>query len=122
MYCPKCKAEYRQGFTVCADCGVPLVYELPKEEPEKKPKINPEAQFVELLATFNYADVVIVRSILDDAGITYYFKGDHVMRTRPFADPARLMVRKDQIEEAKDLLKDLNLKFHVSLSSDDQQD
>ena len=121
MYCTQCKAEYRQGITVCADCGVPLVYELPKEEPEKRSKV-PYIEFDELLATFNYADVVIVRSILDDAGITYYFKGDHVMRTRPFADPARLMVRKDQIEEAKDLLKDLNLKFHVSLSSDNQQD
>jgi hypothetical protein len=25
MICPQCKAEYRQGFTVCADCDVPLV-------------------------------------------------------------------------------------------------
>lgn len=29
MYCPQCKAEYRQGFTRCADCGVELVYEPP---------------------------------------------------------------------------------------------
>jgi hypothetical protein len=29
MICPQCKAEYRQGFTVCADCEVPLVAELP---------------------------------------------------------------------------------------------
>jgi hypothetical protein len=29
MFCPQCKAEYRQGFTVCADCEVPLVWELP---------------------------------------------------------------------------------------------
>ena len=28
MFCPKCKAEYREGFTVCADCGVPLVEHL----------------------------------------------------------------------------------------------
>jgi hypothetical protein len=28
MICPQCKAEYRQGFTVCADCDVPLVTEL----------------------------------------------------------------------------------------------
>src|SRR5260221_9756443 len=25
MICPKCRAEYRQGFTVCADCHVALV-------------------------------------------------------------------------------------------------
>ena len=28
MYCPQCKAEYRQGFTRCADCDVELVQEL----------------------------------------------------------------------------------------------
>ncbi|HXY01194.1 MAG TPA: hypothetical protein VEI54_09760 [Candidatus Limnocylindrales bacterium] len=32
MYCPECKAEYRQGFTRCADCDVDLVWELPKSE------------------------------------------------------------------------------------------
>jgi len=29
MFCPVCKAEYRQGFTRCADCDVELVLELP---------------------------------------------------------------------------------------------
>ncbi len=29
MYCPQCKAEYRQGFTRCADCEVELVHEPP---------------------------------------------------------------------------------------------
>src|SRR5258707_3143154 len=29
MYCPQCKAEYRQGFTRCADCDVELVHEPP---------------------------------------------------------------------------------------------
>jgi hypothetical protein len=29
MFCPQCKAEYRQGFTRCVDCDVLLVYELP---------------------------------------------------------------------------------------------
>lgn len=31
-WCPKCKTEYREGFTVCADCGSELVSELPAEE------------------------------------------------------------------------------------------
>jgi hypothetical protein len=29
MFCPNCKAEYRDGFTRCADCDVDLVWELP---------------------------------------------------------------------------------------------
>lgn len=29
MFCPVCQAEYRQGFTRCADCDVELVTELP---------------------------------------------------------------------------------------------
>ncbi|UCG92113.1 MAG: hypothetical protein JSV97_13850, partial [candidate division WOR-3 bacterium] len=94
MYCPQCKAEYRQGITVCADCGVSLVYELPKEEPKKKHKISPDARFVELLATYNRADVAIIQSILDDAGITYFFKGERFI-PRPFAEPVRLMVKKE---------------------------
>jgi hypothetical protein len=25
MFCPLCKAEYRQGFSSCSDCNIPLV-------------------------------------------------------------------------------------------------
>jgi hypothetical protein len=28
MICPKCRAEYREGFSTCADCGIPLVEDL----------------------------------------------------------------------------------------------
>lgn len=31
-WCPKCKAEYREGFTECSACKVPLVDTLPEEE------------------------------------------------------------------------------------------
>jgi len=31
MFCPECKAEYRQGFTHCSDCDADLVYELPSD-------------------------------------------------------------------------------------------
>lgn len=31
-WCPKCKSEYREGFTVCADCGCELVQEEQTDE------------------------------------------------------------------------------------------
>jgi hypothetical protein len=32
MFCPVCKAEYREGFTRCSDCEVPLVSRLSSPE------------------------------------------------------------------------------------------
>jgi hypothetical protein len=107
MFCPKCGAEYRQGFTECADCGVPLVYEKPPE-----PKT--EVEFVgydEILRTFNPADIAIVRSILDAEGITYFMKGENFGMVRPLADPVGLMVKREDVDRAREVLKDLNLKF-----------
>lgn len=34
MYCHKCKSEFVKGITVCSDCGIPLVSELPETMPE----------------------------------------------------------------------------------------
>lgn len=31
-FCPNCKAEYREGFTLCADCQETLVEALPDEQ------------------------------------------------------------------------------------------
>ena len=33
-FCPKCGYEYKPGFTMCSDCGVELVDELPVENNE----------------------------------------------------------------------------------------
>ena len=35
MFCPQCKAEYRQGFTRCSDCDVDLVYALPQDSEQQ---------------------------------------------------------------------------------------
>lgn len=105
MFCPRCRAEYREGFYVCADCDIELVDELP---PEPEPEF---VDFEEVLYTYNPADIAFLKSMLDAENITYFFKGEHFLYMRPLADPARLMVRTDQVASAKDLLKDLDLSF-----------
>jgi len=51
MFCPTCKCEYLEGFTKCADCGVPLVAQLPPEpaeeevESEEKEELSEEYEY-----------------------------------------------------------------------------
>ncbi|MDO4270541.1 MAG: DUF2007 domain-containing protein [Eubacteriales bacterium] len=35
-WCPKCRAEYREGFAECSECHVPLVDELGEDAPEER--------------------------------------------------------------------------------------
>jgi len=95
MFCPQCKSEYQEGVVICCDCNIPLVSALKRE---------PKLEFVdyeEILFTNNAADIAVIKSLFDSEGIIYYFLGEH------FAFPIRLMVNKDQVEEARELLKDL---------------
>ena len=105
MYCPKCNAEYREGVRRCADCGVALVERLPEADERQS------VDFEEILATYNPGDVAVVKSILVNAGIPYFFHGENFMHVRPLIEPARLMVPKDRVAEARSLLKDLKLSF-----------
>ena len=59
-----------------------------------------------VLSTFRPGDIAIIKSILDGEGITYFFQGENFTYLDPLVVPARLMVKKDQVEKAKEILKD----------------
>jgi hypothetical protein len=69
MFCPKCKAEYKEGVRICPECDVDLVNELSEDD------------FMEFVKVFESADpnlTVIIKSILEDAGIRYFVPGDNM--------------------------------------------
>ncbi len=47
MWCPKCRYEYREGITVCPDCGTPLVESL-EEYDREQTRIVAEKEAAEL--------------------------------------------------------------------------
>ena len=103
MFCPNCRAEYRQGFEKCEDCDVALVAELPPE---------PVTEFVdyeEVFATFNPAEIALMKSLLESEQIPHFFHGENFVQLYALAMPAKLFVGKDHVETARELLKDLRL-------------
>ena len=106
MFCPKCGTEYREGFFVCSDCDADLVDQLPEAPGGEELEF---VDYVEVMGTYNPADIALIKSILDSENITYYFNAEHFMCVGPLAEPARLRVRKDEAEKAKELLQGLNL-------------
>ena len=78
-----------------------LVYELPSEPEPEYPEY---VEYEEVLVAYNRTDIAIMKSLLDDQSITYFFHGEHATYMRFPASPAGLMVKKDEVGLARDLL------------------
>lgn len=57
MWCPKCKTEYRDGITECADCGAKLVERDELSDNVNVCEINDEASADEILEYLQYSGV-----------------------------------------------------------------
>ncbi len=115
MFCPNCGAEYREGFTHCPDCDVELVKDLPDRKAQLDVKTasedNDNKTFIPVLSTYNLGDIALIRSILDNEGIEYYLQGENTSSIRGYMDPTILMVRNNQVDTVKELLKNFDLKW-----------
>ena len=90
MFCPRCKAEFRQGFTHCSDCDVDLVWELPKDAIEVRavgevgdPNEDPFCSFWKGEDPRVHAELC---TVLDEAGIHHHsvFRRDHLFNLRNY--------------------------------------
>ncbi len=70
----------------------------------KKPE-----EFVELFSCMNVGDIVVIKSVLDDAEVDYYVAGENFAILDPLIQPARFFIAQDRIDDVKELLKDFNL-------------
>jgi len=103
MFCPVCRSEYREGFTECADCKVALVNDLPHE-------LKPEFRnFVEVMTVHDEGTIALIKSVFNGFGINYYLRGEfsHLLVPLPF--DTKLMVREDDVSEAKRILTEHDL-------------
>ena len=110
MFCPTCRAEYRPGFTECADCGVPLVYELPEAQSIREEQLSPiedrDADLVAVYSTYNPTDVMMIKSLLDAEEIIYNFQGELFKGSGVFIVPAMLFVAKADAQSVIEILRD----------------
>ena len=105
MYCPKCLTEYREGFTECADCHVPLESGDP---PPENAGFDPNLDLVVVLETNERIQISFARALLEEAGIPYYVLGQIatlVLDVDPFLKKwVRLQVPRDREAEALEVL------------------
>ena len=103
MFCPRCKAEYRPGFTRCNECGLPLVYRL-SVVPQQISETDPELVVVRTYN--NKLDADVARMTLEAAGIESILRSDgvSVIRSFPIAREIELLVTSEDAHDADQIL------------------
>jgi len=109
VYCPECGVEYRQGFTECSDCRVPL---LPGAcPPDDADPFDPSLELVVVLETNDPIQLAMAKGLLEDAAIPFFVLGqiktlvtdvDGFLRKW-----VRVQVPADREAEARELLEEV---------------
>jgi hypothetical protein len=117
MYCPQCRVEYREGFTECSDCHVPLLTGAPPPEPTDPS--SPDLGLVVVLATNDSILLALAKGLLEDAGIPFFALGQIatlIQDVDPFLHKmVRIQVPRDREAEARQILETL---FEPAIAAD----
>jgi hypothetical protein len=109
MYCPQCRTEYREGFTECADCQVPL---LPGTPPDPEVPFDPTLDPVEVLDTNDQIQLAMAKGLLEDAKIPFFTQGQIATLVTDIDGALhkwiRVYVSRDREQQARELLEQLS--------------
>ncbi len=105
MFCPRCGAEYRDGFTECSHCRMALIPAVAPESADSQP---------EPVDVFESSDPFasgLARGLLEEAGVPFCMEGDETTARLGLGGimfpSCRFLVSKDEEEEARELLEQL---------------
>jgi hypothetical protein len=102
--CPSCGSEFRAGFTDCNTCHVALVDSLDPPEDEVEVVEEVDEETLHLLGTFNEdAQAILIRHLLDGAGIPTIVQGGHGPQVGHCV-PYRVFVDEDYVEAAQETI------------------
>lgn len=102
------------GKVHCPECEA--VIDLRVNPPELLNKEN----YVELLSSLNQGDIALIKSILEDSEVDYYVFGENFLGAGLLIQPARFFVNENQLEEAKEVLKDFKLNIWGTSKNQDE--
>jgi putative signal transducing protein len=105
MFCPQCRAEYREGFVECSDCHLPLVAQLPADREMDSETDHPELVVVRTFSTV--IDAELAKSALDSVGIECMVTSDDKARNTPgmaFTRGVHVLVKAEDLDAANDVL------------------
>ena len=121
MYCPQCLVEYRDGFTECSDCHVPLSAGTPP--PELVAPFDPTLDLVVVLETNDRIQLALTKGLLEDAGIPFFVLGQIatlIQDVDPFLHKwVRVQVPRDREAEVRELLEQLEAEISPPRPGDD---
>lgn len=109
MYCPQCGTEYREGYTTCWDCGIPLIHEREYRELEalRKEKDNDyrQMEMIQIHSVQGQPEADLIQSVLESCGIESFTRGLAVQSVHPFTmdglGEILVLVREEEAEEAR---------------------
>ncbi len=110
MFCPNCKAEYKKSFLRCTECDVDLVPELPAE-PDQVPEY---IDWVDITSFTDRYEADLAQGLLEANDIEAFTTSDDCGSVYPsmtFVHGIRLMVKKEEVEMAKEVLADAKYKL-----------